>query len=73
MGRQKGKIVQSKKGKGCVIHLSDVVSMFKTSDDRIKFATRGLIASISKDGKVTSGKRLYKIFSALYQSEDKRA
>ena len=72
MPGEKGEIIQSKEGNGDAIYLSDVVRIFKTSDDRIRFSTKKLIASINKDGSVTCGKRLYKILDTLYKREDKR-
>ena len=68
MPGEKGKIIQSAKGK-YAIYLSDVVRMFKYSDDGIRLATKDLIVSVNKAGKVTSGKRLYEILHALYERE----
>ncbi|MFC1755721.1 hypothetical protein ACFL96_20415 [Thermoproteota archaeon] len=71
MPGKKGKITQSKKAK-VAVYLSDVVRMFKMEDNRIRFSTEKLIASINKDGRVTNGKRLYKILDTLYKREHRK-
>lgn len=71
MPGKKGRIVQGKKAK-VAVYLSDVVRMFKKGDNRIRLSTYDLIASISKDGRVTNGKRLYSILNTLYKREHRR-
>lgn len=71
MPGEKGKIIQSPKGK-FAIYLSDVVRMFRYSDDGIRLATEKLIVSVNRDGHVTNGKRLYKILHMLYEREHRQ-
>ncbi len=71
MPGKRGKIVQSPKAK-VAVYLSDVVRMFKKGDERIRLSTKDLIAAINKDGRVTNGKRLYRILNTLYKREHRR-
>lgn len=71
MPGKKGYIVQSPRAK-YAIYLSDVVRMFKYNDDGMRLATKDLIASVNKDGHVTSGKRLYEILNTLYEREHQK-
>ena len=68
MPGKRGQIIQSPRGR-FAIYLSDVVRMFKYSDNGIRLATKDLIISVNEDGHVTNGKRLYKILNMLYERE----
>ena len=68
MTGKKGKIIQGKRAR-YTVYLGEKVRIFKMNDKRIRLSMDDLIASISENGSVTSGRRLYKILDTLYKSE----
>jgi hypothetical protein len=70
MAGEKGKIRQGKKAQ-VAIYLGNAVRMFKKASGRIVLSTSKQIVSLTKQGNVTNGKRLFDILNALYESEHK--
>lgn len=71
MPGRKGEITQGKRAK-LAIYLGDATRMFKKTKDRIYFSNEGEIVSINKDGKITDGKKLFRILNSLYKREHKK-